>query len=191
MTQNKQKYIFAVIGDVHGRIELALSGLQKLERETGREINHVFFVGDLGLFLSEDDWKWLPGPSHHQHPEWTDRIQAAWREWPWPLSMIGGNHEPYTRLQDLDAIYFGLKLNYANYGELQHGIPDLRVYGVSVFSKRLHASHRKQVKQRFFAKAQKILPTNPTIGNPTLYLRTLIAHINIPHFSPTLRLRGR
>ena len=129
--QSNQTCLVVVIGDVHARIELALRGLRQLEKELGRPIAQVFSVGDFGLFLQEDDWKWLTGPSRHQHPDWSPRIRAAWEEWPWPLSMIGGNHEPYLRLRVFDPDYFGPKLSYTNAGVLAHSIPGLRVCGLS------------------------------------------------------------
>jgi hypothetical protein len=129
--QLKETFIVVVIGDVHGRIELALRGLRELEQDLGRSIDQVFSVGDFGLFLREEDWKWLTGPSRHQHPDWSPRIRAAWEEWPWPLSMIGGNHEPYLRLRVLDQACFGPKLSYTNAGVLPHSIPGLRVCGLS------------------------------------------------------------
>ena len=45
--------------------------------------------------------------------------------------MIGGNHEPYHRLRDFDASYFGPKLTYTNAGILEHTIPGLSVYGLT------------------------------------------------------------
>ena len=129
--QATKTYLAVVIGDVHARVELALRGLLELEQELGRPIDQVFSVGDFGLFLREEDWNWLTGPSRHQHPEWSPRIRAAWDKWPWPVSMIGGNHEPYLRLRVFDRDYFGRKLDYTNAGMLVHFIPGLRVCGLS------------------------------------------------------------
>src|SRR5258708_1576848 len=104
--QPDKTYLAVVIGDVHARIELALRGLRELEQELGPTIDQVFPVGARGLFLQEEDWQWLTGPSRPQHPDWSRRIRAAWGKWPWPLSMIGGNHEPYLRLRALNQGYF-------------------------------------------------------------------------------------
>lgn len=126
MTQN-----IVVIGDVHHHIWLAVEGLNRLEAELRKSIDQVFSVGDLGLFLNTDDWACLTGPSKHRKPEDTERIRKAWKEWHWPLSMIGGNHEPYNRLRDWDKHFFSSKLEYTNAGELSHTIPGLKVAGLS------------------------------------------------------------
>lgn len=52
-------------------------------------------------------------------------------EWRWPLSMIGGNHEPYQWLRGFDGQRFGPNLTYTNAGVLDHRVPGLRVCGLS------------------------------------------------------------
>jgi len=123
--------LFAVIGDVHDRIGLAAAGLSQIEHEFGRPIAQVFSVGDLGLFLSEEDWGFLSGPKKYRQPGLTEQIRAAWEQWRWPLSAIGGNHEPLNRYRDWDPAYFGGKLQYCHAGELSHSIPGMRVAGLS------------------------------------------------------------
>lgn len=128
MTPSK---LIAVIGDVHHHMELAAEGLGRLENELERKVDQVFSVGDLGLFLNEDDWNFLTGPKKYRQPEESSNIRRAWKSWRWPLSMIGGNHEPFHRLRDWDAAYFSFKLEYTNAGELTHSVSGLKVAGLS------------------------------------------------------------
>ena len=123
--------LVAVIGDVHHQIGLAAEGLKRIELEFGRPITQVFSVGDFGLFLNESDWDFLAGPKKYRSPETSPEIRAAWSAWHWPLSMIGGNHEPFHLLRDWNPAAFSDKLQYTDAGELQHSIPGLRVAGLS------------------------------------------------------------
>lgn len=120
-----------VIGDVHHHLWLAVDGLRRIEAESGRSIDQVFSVGDLGLFLDESDWAFLTGPSKYRRPEDSKKIREAWEQWRWPLSAIAGNHEPFNRLRDWDAAFFSFKMEYTDAGELVHSIPGLRVAGLS------------------------------------------------------------
>ena len=123
--------LIAVIGDVHHHIALAAEGLERMEAQFGENIDQVFAVGDLGLFLDEADWEFLTGPNKYRQPEATPEIRTAWEKWRWPLSTIAGNHEPFNRLRAWDPAYFGGKLEYTDAGELAHRISGLRVAGLS------------------------------------------------------------
>lgn len=123
--------LVAVIGDVHHHIGLAAEGLQRIELEIGHPIAQVFSVGDFGLFLNESDWEYLAGPKKYRSPASSPEIRAAWSAWHWPLSMIGGNHEPFHLLRDWNPAAFSNKLQYTDAGELHHTIPGLRVAGLS------------------------------------------------------------
>ena len=126
-----QPALIAVIGDVHHHIALAAEGLSRIENETGRAIAQVFSVGDLGLFLDEEDWNFLTGPKKYRAPEESPAIRRAWKSWRWPLSMIAGNHEPFHSLRDCDASYFSFKLEFTNAGKLTHSVSGLEVAGLS------------------------------------------------------------
>jgi lariat debranching enzyme len=130
-TNNSKPSLIAVIGDVHGEIPLALHALDQIEQQAGEPIVQVFCVGDFGLFLDPNDWAYLTGPKKYRFPENTSRIVAAWRDWRWPLAMIGGNHEPMNRLRAFDSEWFGPRFTYTDGGELDHCVPGLRVYGLS------------------------------------------------------------
>jgi len=125
------KQFVVVLGDVHAEIPLAVEALDRLEKELGAPIVQTFSVGDLGLFFTPKDWEFLTGPKKYRFPERSAKITAAWRNWRWPLAAIAGNHEPFHRLRQFDADYFGDNLTYTNAGELDHSIEGLRVYGLS------------------------------------------------------------
>ncbi|MGC1480829.1 MAG: metallophosphoesterase, partial [Chthoniobacterales bacterium] len=124
-------FTIAIIGDVHGLIELASSVIDRTERQIGRKIDQVFSVGDLGLFFDDTDWTFLTGPKKYRRPEWSSKIRDAWAAWRWPLAMIAGNHEPFNRLRAWDPSHYGPLLTYTNAGELAHRVPELRVVGLS------------------------------------------------------------
>jgi hypothetical protein len=126
-----QTRLIAVIGDVHHHLWMAVAELARLELTHGRKIEQVFSVGDLGLFLQAEDWDFLTGPDKYRRTEDTERIKEAWANWRWPLSMIGGNHEPFNRLRDWDSGHFGHRLEYTDGGNLNHSIQGLRVYGLT------------------------------------------------------------
>ncbi|MFQ3577667.1 MAG: hypothetical protein SNJ52_01475 [Verrucomicrobiia bacterium] len=128
----------AVIGDTHTELAQARDLLLAAEIRCGRKFAHVFSVGDLGLFLSAQDWNFLTGPKKHRHPERSEELRAVWEAWPWPTSQIAGNHEPFNRLRDWQPEYFGGKLSYTHAGAVPHDIPGLRVAGLSGI---LHPEH--------------------------------------------------
>jgi hypothetical protein len=105
--------------------------IPRIEKEQSRPISQVFSVGDVGLFLSEEDWNCLTDPSKYKHPDRTPGIREAWQLWQWPLATIGGNHEPWNRPRAFDSEFFKNKLTYTNAGELQHSLKGLRVVGLS------------------------------------------------------------
>lgn len=142
-----------VIGDVHHHLWLAVDGLERIEAETGKPVDQVFSVGDLGLFLDEDDWRFLTGPSKYRVPAESKRIREAWKRWRWPLSAIAGNHEPFNRLRDWDAAFFSFKMEYVDAGEMANSIPGLRVAGLSGIYNPQEASFVSQAEE-----ANKKLP---------------------------------
>lgn len=123
--------LFVVIGDVHANISLVVYGLEMIEAELGRSIDQVFSVGDLGLFLEEADWNFLSGPKKHRHPERTPEIRRAWDAWRWPLTMIGGNHEPWHKLRDFKPGDFGPWLSFTVAGVVPHVLDGFHAYGLS------------------------------------------------------------
>ncbi len=128
---SQQKQLVVVMGDVHSMVHLAAEGIEQIEAEEGMPVSQVFSVGDLGLFLSPDDWDFLTGPKKYRHPEYCPVIRDAWEAWRWPLSMIAGNHEPFHRLRDWQPDYFGGKLEYGDGGLLAHQVAGMKVAGLN------------------------------------------------------------
>ena len=123
--------LIVVMGDVHNQIALAMKGLQRIESEFNRPIDQVFSVGDLGLFLDESDWGYLTGPKKYRTPEESTALRKTWAKWHWPLSAIGGNHEPLNRYRNWDPEAFSSRLQYTHAGELFHAVPQMKVAGLS------------------------------------------------------------
>jgi len=74
------------------------------EGELGVGIDQLFGVGDLGLFLAEEDRSYLIGRRKHKRPVWCPKICEAWQVWRWPTAAIGGNHEPADTTSSAPAI---------------------------------------------------------------------------------------
>lgn len=122
--------LIAVIGDLHGRIPEALERLRAIEERLG-PLACLLCVGDVGLLTEAEDWRSYAVPRSERKPEITPAIAEAWKAWPWPLAMIGGNHDAYGRLRRFRPESWGGKLSYTNAGLLSHPIEGLRVYGLS------------------------------------------------------------
>jgi hypothetical protein len=122
---------FAVLGDIHHQLAMAVEGLESIEQELGEPLAQVFTVGDLGLFLEESDWDFLTGPKKYREPEISPYLNKCWAKWRWPMAMIAGNHEPFHKLRDWQPGTFGPHLTYTNAGWLEHRIGGLRVAGLS------------------------------------------------------------
>lgn len=120
----------AIVGDIHGHVEIALEKLRGIEAAAG-PISCVFQVGDFMLTIEAEDWDSVAVPQRHRTPELTAAIAAAWEQWPWPTAMIGGNHDAYARLRRFDHHGWGRKLTYTDAGRLDHPVTGLRVIGLS------------------------------------------------------------
>lgn len=182
------------MGDVHSQICLAAEGLERIESEQGRRVDQVFSVGDLGLFLQEEDWNFLTGPKKYRKPEDSLRIRKVWDKWRWPLAAIAGNHEPFNRYRNWDPEYFGGKLHYTDSGELTHGIPGLRVAGLSgihhasemTFVSELEKSNRKLPRAESWAEMVRLAVENKISPKRLTYykefeVKALKTHTLSPH----------
>jgi hypothetical protein len=66
----------AVLGDLHGHIDLALSILKRWEKEHGKSLDSIIQVGDLGYFpdlerIDSATKRFAPGSSSHRQPSET------------------------------------------------------------------------------------------------------------------------
>ena len=191
MNGNSRPHVFAVLGDIHGHWKLALGGLICLQRERDIQIDQLFCVGDLGLFLTKEDWAYLTGPRKYKHPEWSSLIRAVWKVWSWPIAAIGGNHEPWHRLRVFDSEYFANKLTYTNAGLLSHRLDGLRVVGLSGIRGSDHSFHdaspwmERLTGVRAGLHSRKVL-TYYTQSDLELALRAGPAHIVLTHDWPVV-----
>jgi hypothetical protein len=110
---------YAIVGDVHGHLQLALCTLARLQRERGAPFSAVFLVGDIGSFTAEEqldsatrkhardnpcELEFLTQWSIYPPPPWID---AIFGEEPdglgltCPVIMVHGNHEGFAHLETL------------------------------------------------------------------------------------------
>jgi len=91
---------FAVLGDLHGHFDRAVELLQSVEAKTGLHADFVLQVGDLEAHRTIKDTESMYAP--HRLKQVGDFPPYGRKEKTFPTRMvfIGGNHEPYQRLQD-------------------------------------------------------------------------------------------
>jgi hypothetical protein len=110
----------AVVGDVHGHLQLALCMLARLAREESLALDAVFLCGDVGTFTADAQldnatrrhartnpceleflWQWATDPP----APWLDGIFQSAREGglglDCPVVMVHGNHEGFAHLEEL------------------------------------------------------------------------------------------
>jgi len=110
---------YAVLGDLHGHLQLALGTLARWQRERGADFDAVFLVGDVGTFTEESqldkatrkharenpcELEFLTQWSVHPTPRWIDAIFQPLpdgRGLCCPVVMVHGNHEGFAHLQTL------------------------------------------------------------------------------------------
>jgi hypothetical protein len=109
--------LLAVLGDVHGHLQLALGVLARWQEHLGQRFEAVFLCGDVGTFTEESP----PDSATHQHArrkpceleflrQWSTSPPAPWLRWIFtsldqgglglecPVVMVHGNHEGFGRL---------------------------------------------------------------------------------------------
>lgn len=94
---------FAAVGDVHGRMTTMVTELRAWEEASGLGLDFVLQVGDFEPHRHEDDLASMAAPGRHRR---LGDFPAYWRgeeRIPWPLTFIGGNHEPYAFLDRHDG----------------------------------------------------------------------------------------
>lgn len=114
-----RRAIYAVLGDVHGHLQLGLCTLARWQRELGKTFDAVFLCGDVGTFTDQtgcDDatqrhardnpceLEFQTQWSRYPQPSWLD---AIFRPEPdglglsCPVVMVHGNHEGFAHLESL------------------------------------------------------------------------------------------
>lgn len=110
---------YAIVGDVHGHLQLALCTLARWQRERGRPFSAVLLVGDVGTFTEESQ---LDNATHRHARENPCELEfltqwSAYPPRPWidaifqpapeglglccPIVMVHGNHEGFAHLERL------------------------------------------------------------------------------------------
>ncbi len=90
---------FAAVGDVHGEHARMVDLLTAWERTSGRQLSFVLQVGDFEANRHEND---RLGRSPDAHLGDFPAFLAGARSFPWPVFVMGGNHEPYAWLDGLE-----------------------------------------------------------------------------------------
>ena len=115
----KSPETFAVLGDVHGHLQLALCALARVQRERGVSLSAVFLCGDVGTFTEDAQLDGATRKHARDNPcelefltQWATVPQAPWLDRIFrpepeglgltcPVVMVHGNHEGFEHLQTL------------------------------------------------------------------------------------------
>ena len=115
----KSREVFAIVGDVHGHLQLALCTLARWQRERGVPFDAVFLCGDVGTFTEDAQLDSATRRHAKANPcelefmtQWSCVPPAAWidrifRQEPeglglcCPVVMVHGNHEGFAHLETL------------------------------------------------------------------------------------------
>ena len=110
---------FAVVGDVHGHLQLALCMLARWQRERGRPFSAVLLCGDVGTFTDDAQLDSATRKHARDNPcelefltQWAMTPQAPWLDAIFrpepdglglecPVVMVHGNHEGFAHLSTL------------------------------------------------------------------------------------------
>jgi hypothetical protein len=109
-----EKY-FAVVGDVHGNMNLMVDLLSKWEVKNKIKLSFVLQVGDFEPHRNKDDVLSMAAPSKYKKLGDFPEYFKGKRTFPWLVYFIGGNHEPYIFLDHIseggaiinNCFYFG------------------------------------------------------------------------------------
>lgn len=110
----------AVVGDVHGHLQLACCILARWQKERGKRFDAVFLCGDVGTFTHESQLDSATRAHFKKNPceleflyQWSTAPQAPWLDSIFmseeqgglglecPVIMVHGNHEGFDLLQSL------------------------------------------------------------------------------------------
>jgi hypothetical protein len=115
----KQPASYAILGDVHGHLQLALCTLARWQRERGRPFSAVFLCGDVGTFTEDGQLDNATRRHARDNPcelefltQWATVPQAPWIDAIFrpeaeglgltcPVVMVHGNHEGFAHLETL------------------------------------------------------------------------------------------
>ncbi len=87
--------MLAIVGDVHGHHHRMVAMLNSLESKKGIKINSVLQVGDFEAHRNEEDLSTMAAPQKYRKLGDFHQYHSGIYSFPWPVTFIGGNHEPY------------------------------------------------------------------------------------------------
>jgi len=110
----------AVVGDVHGHLQLACCVMARWQRELGVKFEAVFFCGDVAAFTEDAQLDNATRRHAKANPcdiefltQWATRPQAPWLDFIFkpiedgglgltcPVVMVHGNHEGFSHLEEI------------------------------------------------------------------------------------------
>lgn len=92
--------LILLMGDIHGRLNKAVRLIRQVESDAGTAVDFVLQVGDLEAHRHPRDLVSMYAPFRDkQLGDFRHYIDGGQR-FPRPLYFIGGNHEPYGRLEE-------------------------------------------------------------------------------------------
>ncbi len=116
----KRETIIAVVGDVHGHLQLACCMLARWQRELGVMFEAAFLCGDVGTFTDSAQLDSATRAHAKRNPceleflhQWSTVPQAPWLDYIFlpedegglglgcPVVMVHGNHEGFSHLESL------------------------------------------------------------------------------------------
>jgi len=103
MFNNDRDIFFAVVGDVHGYIYTMIGLLKQWENHSHQQLKFILQVGDFEPHRHEADLATMDAPTKYRKlGDFPDFYQQR-AIFPWPIWFIGGNHEPYGFLDQINT----------------------------------------------------------------------------------------
>ncbi len=92
-------FVFAAVGDVHGKMHRMVEQVEQAAAAAGVEVELVLQVGDFEPHRHDDDVASMAAPSRYRVLGDFPDFHARTASFPWPVLFVGGNHEPYGWLE--------------------------------------------------------------------------------------------
>ena len=139
---------FAIVGDVHGDHWAMIRLLQGWEKSRKKPLDLVLQVGDFEPHRDESDLATMAAPAKYRDLGDFPIFARGAAQFSWPITFIGGNHEPYGWLENWpDGGQIAPNCHYIGRANAIQ-IGDLRVAGLSgIFQPQLFGQKRPDVSQ--------------------------------------------
>ncbi len=93
----------AAVGDVHGQHHAMVALVERVSAAAGVRPDIVLQVGDFEPHRCLDDLSSMAAPAKYRKLGDFPDFHAGTARFPWPVVFIGGNHEPYGYLDQVEA----------------------------------------------------------------------------------------